>query len=385
MAFDQNGKWVNEATPQPGTPWRQGYQAPNVAPQEPITASVPIAEVNGRVTPTGDVNGLYSIYGRKNPYESAMQQPGGTGINFAAPVAAFLSGRFEAKRNQEIEAWDKIKADKEKRKENAEIFDKEVVPMIVDTFNKKYSEALKQTNGDQLKAAQIAGPAAAEAGNQESGRRGLGVPKMINFTPFKDGVFAGVWEDSSKSVVQGMIKDGKVGKKKGNDFVPADEKDMLFSDYNKLQDEKAKMARIGAKTLRDFDNADIQAQIRGFQSMKANDIQLSPEEEAQYTALIGEFNRRTNVKPAAVDKSLEPAPQENPGFLANVGNVFSGKLVSPVPGAVVPTQTPSAAPAQAPAAQPAQAAPTGKAQPGDMIAKDGRPIYKLPNGQWAYR
>lgn len=156
------------------------YAAGNVAPQEPITASVPIREVGGSVVPAPDTSGLYAIYGRKNPYESAAQQPGGTGINFAAPVAAFLSGKFESKKNADIKEWSKRKDAYDKiqaKKEDVE-FNAKMTEEALKAGQTAYFGALE--NGGDHDAASKAGT---QAVNAFSSDNGVAIPpiKAINF------------------------------------------------------------------------------------------------------------------------------------------------------------------------------------------------------------
>ena len=346
---------------------REMFRSGNVAPQEtmtpqaPITASVPIREAGGSIVPAPDTSGLYAIYGRKNPYEAAAQQPGGTGINFAAPIAAYLSGKFEKEKADQVdafmkkkEAYDAIKNQRDTRQANAKYLADTVFPAA----QQEYLTVLKDTKDDKAASA-----AAAKVANQMAADQGIPAPEVVAFNAWKGATTFAVRNDKGE-ISTAIYKDGamKVQDKKGNFNVP-DEKWMSVKDLSDLMDAEAKVAKAGAKTMRDFDLAEITSQLKSFQNMKANAVNLSPEEQSQYNALLGEFNRRTDVKPGPTPEKAQevsvPATRVD-----KVKSVFGfGPELKKTAEAPAPSAQPAAAPAPAAKAAPAAQSRTWMVNP----------------------
>lgn len=344
-------------------PYRPGYRSPNVPAQEPMSA--PVSEAGGKIVPSGDTSGLYAIYGRKNPHAASADRysrmsgmdMGGRLGQLPGIAATFMAGRaekksaeFEQAKQKQIddfmtrkEEHDRIQNDWEAKKRGVEIFQKEVIPMMEQAWDQKYAET---------KDPEAAGKYAASVGNDESTKSKLGTPLLLSYGKWQgETARTAVWRGSTGEISQGVVnKKGELGVlvKKGGKIVtvPADDKDMIFGDYIKLQDAKSRETKSMKGGLRDYDLAELGKQLDSLRKLKIEDT-LSDAEQAQYEAIQAEYNRKAGIvipeKP--IEAPAAPAPAApTPGVMGRIKNVFTGELGGPdQPQAAAPQGQPQPA------------------------------------------
>lgn len=229
---------------------REMFQSGAVPPEAPLSSAsesiTPIREAGGKIVPAPDTSGLYAIYGRKNPYDAqaegymaAARQPGGTGINFAAPVAAFMAGRamkksqqFEEQKDADIknfmarkEAYDAIKNERDTRKANASYLADTIFP----SAQQEYLNVLQETKDEKLASSR-----ASDIINKMSSDQGIPAPEVRAFNPWKNATTFAVVNEKGKNSTA-IFKDGalKVQDEKGN-FVVPDERWLIMKDLANL-------------------------------------------------------------------------------------------------------------------------------------------------------
>lgn len=348
---------------QPTPDWRESM-SPNVpAPAPiaaPITASVPIREVGGNIVPAPDTSGLYAIYGRKNPhtakaaiYGEAARQPGGTGINFAAPIAAFMAGRetaksveFEKQKDADIasfmkrkEAYDKIKNDRDTRQANAKYLAETVFPAA----QQEYATVLKDTKDDKA-----ASSAAAKVANQMAADQGIPTPEVVAFNAWKGATTFAVRNDKGE-ISTAIYKDGamQVQDQKG-DFKTPTEKWMSVKDLSDLMDAQARSQRGMTSGLKGKEHIYLTA---NGELLHSTDPEAAKKQGA--VKVMVDTNDEDGVKvtkeyflpgmgPKGAQPALAAAPaSEKPGVMGRVANVLTNELVKPQPGAAAPAAQPA--------------------------------------------
>lgn len=315
-----------------------GYQAGNVPESQPVT----IRPDTGGITPSPDNSGLYAIYGRKNPAQAkanrlmqfAGRDMGGKLGQLPGIVATLMAGKaqkeadvVDAAKEADIkaymdrkEAYDKIKNNREKAMSDAKILDDVIFPKVAQTYLSAF---------DQSKDADSAAKLAADELNSMTSAQGIATPnfKAINVW---DGALSGVFRDDKGKMVTAVYKDGVFGvqDEKGN-IVPNQGKLLRLSDVAEYERAAAASKNAGAKSLKDYDLSSISAQLNSLRQLRANSVDLSPEESAQYEALNNEFNRRTGVTvtppPPPVSEVTQPpaAPAPQAPWTSGSGNSAS--------------------------------------------------------------
>lgn len=233
---------------------RRAMAQGNVPEPQPVTVN----PSTGGIQPVKQ-SGLYAIYNQRNPYSaqaerlSAMsgRDMGGRLGQLPGIVATLMAGRanrkseeFEAQRQSKLEAimasnyaWEKIQNDKEAQLRDIKLAKELVEPKAAQAYIQKYNET---------KDLDLASDFAAQAYNSAAKEANLtALPVMTKFTMWDGGEATAIWNDATKTPVQGKIdKNGNLAKmnEKGQ-FVPVDQKDMLFSVYNTKEKTDSAKAR----------------------------------------------------------------------------------------------------------------------------------------------
>lgn len=199
----------------------------------------------GELTPAPDASGLYAVYGQRNPYSQRAENlrglafRGGRGIDFLAPVAAFMAGKaekksedFEATKQKKIDdfmerrkAWDEIKTNQEQRASNAKYLTDTVFPAAQQAYIQTWNQS-KDANAASAKGTEIINKMALDAG--------IPMPEVAGVNFWKGATSFAVRNDKG-DITTAVFKDGALAvQNKEGKFEPPTERWMSVKDVSDL-------------------------------------------------------------------------------------------------------------------------------------------------------
>ena len=196
----------------------------------------------GEMTPAPNAQGLYAVYGAKNPYSQQAETMGnlafrdrGSKLDFASPIAAFMAGRAQSKSQQfetdkqakvdaytkKLEAYDAIKANREQRISNAKYLTDTIFPAAQQAYIQTWNET-KDANTASARGTEIINKMAAEAG--------IPIPEVAGVNFWKGATSFAVRNDKG-DISTAVFKDGALAvQDKGGKFEPPTERWMSVKD-----------------------------------------------------------------------------------------------------------------------------------------------------------
>lgn len=327
----------------------------------------------GELVPAPNAQGLYAVYGQRNPYSQRAEnlrgmafRDRGNKVDLLAPVAAFAAGRaekksdeFEAAKQAKIdefmkrrEAYDAIKTNQEQRASNAKYLTDTIFPAAQQAYMQTWSES-KDANAASAKGTEIINKMALDAG--------IPMPEVAGVNFWKGATSFAVRNEKGE-ITTAVFKDGALAvQNKDGKFEPPNERWMSVKDVSDLMRASRASSGPDPRGMQEFydDNGNLVAKTKD----QAEALRSGATRVGRWVKTVDDTgNEKWTQEMVPLSKApVRPAGQlDKQGAPASAAPAAAQKAAlnygrpNPVPGSPGSGQQPAPAPATAPAPAPAQ-------------------------------